>query len=118
MSQRELAEELGTTQSVVARWETGTRSPTVETLLRAVRACGFDLQMTLAAPDPDHELFLRENRRLNPAARLDRMVAQLHGLQDLVEQARPVRDPSNRSSKGKASVNAIEEPGPIQGERS
>lgn len=102
MSQRELAEDLGTTQSVVARWETGVRSPTVETLLRAVRACGFDLAMSLARPDPDHELSLRENRRLSPAERLDRMVEQLRGLDDLVRHARRTRG----SSRGKGTRTA------------
>lgn len=89
LTQQELAERLGTTQSVVTRWETGQRSPTLETVVRAVRACGLDLTVTVGPPDPDHDLFIRENRRLDPAERLARMTAQKAGLDELVEAARP-----------------------------
>jgi transcriptional regulator with XRE-family HTH domain len=104
LSQRELAERLGTTQSVIARWETGVRSPTVETLLRAVRACGLDLNITLGAPDPDHELLIRENRRLTPSARLDRMVDQTAGLVDLLRYARGAGGPPGGDPGAKRSA--------------
>jgi transcriptional regulator with XRE-family HTH domain len=84
LTQRELAEGLGTTQSVITRWETGRRSPTFETVVTAVRACGLELGITLGRPDPDHDLFMRENRRLRPAERLDRMTEQKEGLDELV----------------------------------
>lgn len=84
LSQRELAERLGTTQSVITRWETGQRSPTFETLVRAVRACGLDLAVSLGPPDPDHDLFIRENRKLSPAARLEQMTQQSAGLDELL----------------------------------
>lgn len=87
LSQQDLAERLGTTQSVVTRWETGRRSPTFETVVRAVRACGLELSVTLGAPDPDHDLFIRENRRLTPAERLQRMTAQRAGLEELVARS-------------------------------
>ena len=83
LSQKQLAERLGTTQSVITRWETGRRSPTFEALVRAVRACGLDLAITLAAADPDHELMLRENLRLSPAQRLERLTEQVAGLDEL-----------------------------------
>lgn len=84
LSQQELAERLGTTQSVITRWETGRRSPTFETLVRAVRACGLKIAITLGRPDPDHELFMRENRRLTPAQRLEQMTKQSAGLDELL----------------------------------
>lgn len=88
LSQQELAERLGTTQSVIARWETGARSPTLDALRRAVRACGFTLNVGVGVPDPDHELLVRGNLALSPTERLDRIVDQLAGLEDLVGQAR------------------------------
>lgn len=86
LSQEELAERLGTTQSVITRWETGNRSPTFENLVRAVRACGLDIAFTLGRPDHDHDLFIAENRRLRPAERLDQLTEQQAGLDDLVGQ--------------------------------
>ncbi len=93
LTQQDLAERLGTTQSVVTRWETGQRSPTLETVARAVRACGLELAITLGRPDPDHELFIHENLQLRPAERLTRMTEQKEGLDELMEGIRP------RSSK-------------------
>ncbi len=89
LTQQELAERLGTSQSVITRWETGQRSPTFETVAKAVRACGLDLTITLGTPDPDHELFIRENLRLGPAERLARMTEQKAGLDELVGEITP-----------------------------
>lgn len=93
LTQQELAEQLGTTQSVITRWETGQRSPTLETVTRAVRACGLDLTVKLGPPDPDHELFIRQNRRLSPAERLARMTEQKAGLDELVANVRSAAPP-------------------------
>ncbi len=41
LSQTELAVRLGTTQSAVARWETGDVSPRLDTLERIADACGL-----------------------------------------------------------------------------
>jgi transcriptional regulator with XRE-family HTH domain len=43
LTQRELAERTGTTQSSIARLETGRTSPSFDLVLRLVRHCGFDL---------------------------------------------------------------------------
>jgi transcriptional regulator with XRE-family HTH domain len=47
ISQRELAQRAGTAQSVVARIEAGSTSPTWETLSRLVAAAGFELRADL-----------------------------------------------------------------------
>lgn len=47
VSQRELAEAAGTSQSVVGRIEAGLASPSVDTLARLVHAAGFALKLTL-----------------------------------------------------------------------
>jgi transcriptional regulator with XRE-family HTH domain len=44
MSQRELALQAGTAQSVVARIESGRNSPTLETFRRLLAAAGFDFR--------------------------------------------------------------------------
>jgi transcriptional regulator with XRE-family HTH domain len=47
LSQRELAELCGTTQSAIARFETGARPPRLDTLLRMAAALDCALDVTL-----------------------------------------------------------------------
>ena len=47
LSQRDLARRARTSQSVIARIESGDTSPTWETLTRLLRAAGFDLRAGL-----------------------------------------------------------------------
>jgi len=76
-TQAELAKALGTTQSVVARWESGRVSPTLETLDRVVRACGLDLVISLR-PSDDHDIGLAlHSLRLSPEQRLDQLMTSL-----------------------------------------
>ncbi|MGH2730786.1 MAG: helix-turn-helix domain-containing protein [Actinomycetota bacterium] len=77
LSQARLAERLGTKQPVVARWETGERSPTLETVTKAVRACGFDLDPQLSERDPGEEASLHLWQQLSPKQRLERNAAML-----------------------------------------
>jgi transcriptional regulator with XRE-family HTH domain len=49
MSQRELAELVGTTQSAIARLEGGGRPPRIDTLLRIAAALDCDLAVELRA---------------------------------------------------------------------
>jgi transcriptional regulator with XRE-family HTH domain len=84
LSQQELADRLGTSQSVITRWESGHRSPTVQAMIRAVRACGLDVGVSLATYDREHELLIEQNLALSPEGRLDKMVQDRRGLQDLV----------------------------------
>lgn len=46
LSQRELAELCGTTQSAIARFETGSRPPRLDTLLRIAAALDCELEVT------------------------------------------------------------------------
>lgn len=84
LSQQALADRLGTSQSVIARWEKGHRSPTVETMLRAVRACGLDVSMSVAGYDHDHELLMHRNLAMSPIHRLEKMVGDRQGLAELI----------------------------------
>jgi transcriptional regulator with XRE-family HTH domain len=79
MSQRLLAERASTSQSVVARIESGDTSPTLRTLDRLVNAAGFELQLELR-PRLEMETGLLDDvpriLRLSPENRL-REVANL-----------------------------------------
>jgi transcriptional regulator with XRE-family HTH domain len=73
LSQRELARRLRTAQSVIARWESGATAPSLETVVRAVRACGFELDVHLLPIDEgfEHDWSLAEqNLSLSPEERL------------------------------------------------
>jgi transcriptional regulator with XRE-family HTH domain len=84
LSQRELAEEAGTTQSAIARLETGRSTPSFDSVLRLVRLCGLDLDVMLVERDDSDWVQARELRDLAPQQRLERMSrfsAQLRELQ-------------------------------------
>lgn len=55
LSQTDLARRAGTSQAAVSAYESGKRSPSVDTLCRLLAAAGFEVRMRLAAPDT-HEL--------------------------------------------------------------
>lgn len=56
MSQRELAERAGVPVTMISAYERDQRQPTLATLLRLLRAAGFDLRLHLAAYDPHDEV--------------------------------------------------------------
>ena len=73
LSQRQLAARARTAQSVVARIELGTTSPTWETLTRIVAAAGFDLDTRLTLRPVAGSHMLADVRRilsLTPEQRL------------------------------------------------
>lgn len=51
LTQRELAERAGTTQSAIARLESGGTAPSFDLVLRLVRLCGLDLDVMLVERD-------------------------------------------------------------------
>jgi transcriptional regulator with XRE-family HTH domain len=57
LSQRELAERAGVPVTMISAYERDQRQPTLATLLRLLRAAGFDLRLHLAAYDP-HDAIL------------------------------------------------------------
>src|SRR5260221_1106523 len=56
MSQRELVERAGVPVTMISAYERDQRQPTLATLLRLLRAAGFDLRLHLAAYDPHDEI--------------------------------------------------------------
>lgn len=91
ISQSELARRLGTQQPVVARWESGARSPTLETVARAVEACGLALDVAVVERDAGEEATLRQWRDLSPRERIRRNEQMLE-TETWLRTARPVRE--------------------------
>ena len=73
LTQAEVAERAGTTQSAISRLERSHVHPSLETLERLAKACGAEVELRLqAAPPPPAEF--ESNLRLTPADRLDQLV--------------------------------------------
>jgi transcriptional regulator with XRE-family HTH domain len=51
LTQQALADRAGTSQAAVSAYESGRRSPSVDTLCRLLGAAGFEVRMRLAQPD-------------------------------------------------------------------
>lgn len=73
LTQSELAERLGTTQSAVSRWERGLDEPRLSTLGRIVAACGRRLGMVVEADDVDRAQ-IRQQLAMTPEQRLASVV--------------------------------------------
>lgn len=70
LSQSELARRARTSQAAVSAYESGRRSPSVETLTRLLTAAGFELRMRLATPDT-HDAARRGAEQLLGSAQVD-----------------------------------------------
>lgn len=84
LTQAELAERVGTTQSAIARLERGGGSPTLERLSELVAACGLELQVRLVPHDGQELAQVRANAALPPAERVARALGGIR----LAEQMR------------------------------
>ncbi len=74
LTQAELAARAGTTQSAIARVESGAVAPSLKRLTELVRAAGFDIDVRLV-PYDEHDLSIAlRNRTLTPEQRLDNML--------------------------------------------
>ena len=83
MSQRELAERAGVPVTMISAYERDQRQPTLATLLRLLRAAGFDLRLHLAAYDPHDEILARLEADRSEADR-SRRDRQLQAWRDAV----------------------------------
>jgi transcriptional regulator with XRE-family HTH domain len=72
LTQRELAEKAGTTQSALARLEAGRTSPSFDLVLKLVRLCGLDLDIMLVERDDSDWAQAVRLRNLSPAERAER----------------------------------------------
>ena len=72
MTQRQLAERAGVPVTMISAYERDQRQPTLGTLLRLLRAAGFELRLHLAAYDPHDEILAGLEAGRSEAERHDR----------------------------------------------
>ena len=77
LTQDELAELSGRPRSLIARWEQGSVSPSIDNFLEIIEVCGFELPLVLAERDTALDDRLEKNRRLSPERRARRLLSQL-----------------------------------------
>jgi len=91
LTQTELAERLGISQSAIAKLEHPRSNPSIETLDRALRATGHRLELGAAAWDQTvDESLIRRHLQLAPAARL-------RGVETMYQEARELAAAGARS---------------------
>lgn len=91
LTQSELGERLGRSQSQIARWESGKAKPSLETLVAVARACGLDLYPRLYAYDESNVDFTWELLDMSLADRLSHQVAAANGIAPMARQAEAQR---------------------------
>lgn len=91
LTQRALAERAGTTQSAIARVESGRTAPSLESVLSLVRDCGFDLDVMLVERDDSDMLQAEVLSRLTPTERIKRHGRIAHQLVELRRAGEKVR---------------------------
>lgn len=76
LSQGELGARVGKDRAQIARWERGAVEPSFETLRQLVRACGFELDVSIGSAEVDKagEKVLRRKLRLSPQERLQELL--------------------------------------------
>ena len=77
LTQDELSQRSGRPRSLIARWEQGSVSPSIDNFLEVIEACGFELPLVLVERDTTLDQRLEKNRQLSPERRARRLFAQL-----------------------------------------
>ena len=95
LTQAELAHRLGTAQPNVARWESASMSPSVDTLSRVISACGQDLLIRLVETDTAEWNSLTAKVDLTAEERLEKLVTFV----DTMEEGHP-QTPARTSRRG------------------
>jgi len=75
LTQRELADKAGTSQSAIARLESGRTRPAFDDVLRLVRLCRMDLDIMLVERDDSDWAQALRQLQLSPVERIRRMEA-------------------------------------------
>lgn len=87
LTQQQLAERAGTTQSSIARWERGRSEPDFSTVLRLVRLCDLELEVAVVEPDRSDLAQAARLAGLSAGERLERAVATTNRLRQLKGRA-------------------------------
>jgi len=87
MTQGRLAELAGTTQSAIARLESGRTSPSLEQVERLMRLCGFQLIVELAPYDDSDIVQAEALLRMTVSERARHLAGSVNRLRRLREDA-------------------------------
>jgi len=77
LTQEELEKISGRPRSLIARWESGTVSPSIDNFLEIIETCGFELPLVLVERDKSLDKRLDTNRNLSPERRARRLMSKL-----------------------------------------
>ena len=106
LTQAELAQRAGTTQTAISRLESGGRSPSTGTLRRLLQVMGEDLELRARPLRGDHDpAHLRAERELTPAQRLERAFAWMR-LNAAVQAGATAGRPNASASAGRSNAKA------------
>jgi transcriptional regulator with XRE-family HTH domain len=83
LTQKELADRAGTTQSAIARLESGRSTPSLEAVERLLRHCGFQLIVELAPYDDSDVVQSTARLKRSAEARLAEMQAGVRFAEEL-----------------------------------
>lgn len=103
LTQRDMAERVGTSQSAIAKLEQGGTNPTIDTLARCAAAAGFALRVELVpldTPDPVVERYKLDVDRTLLRENLERtMDERLRSLGEWQEAGRELEAATRRARK-------------------
>ena len=77
LTQGDLQARTGKDRAQIARWERDAVAPSFDTLRDVVRACGFDIDVTLKPYEPETTDHVAETHPLTPKERVERLQALL-----------------------------------------
>jgi transcriptional regulator with XRE-family HTH domain len=77
LTQAELAQRLGKSQSAIARWERDDVQPSLETLRNIVRGCGFDLSFFMSVADDSNVTIIDEHLRMTTEERFADLMSRV-----------------------------------------
>ncbi len=103
LTQRELADRVGTSQSAIARLEAGAANPTVETLVRCAAATGHTLRLEFVPenpPDPVVECYKQDVDRTLLRENLKKSVDErIRSLADWQTASKELRRATRRAAR-------------------
>lgn len=88
LTQQQLADRAGTTQSAIARLESGRTSPSFDQVIRLIRLCGYRLDVALDPYDDSDVAQAEALLKLPVDERFDRMYAGIAFAEELREAYR------------------------------
>ena len=77
LTQDELSRLSGVARSLIARWEQGSVSPSIDNFLEIIEVCGFELPLVLIERNTGFDDRLDKNRHLTPERRARRLLSEI-----------------------------------------